>query len=150
MKQIALVIEGASDGEVWGRVHFEDNLIVESAPTIDSLQKRMKKLLKEFHELETKELEFDLQYDVAGLFDEQKVLNASALAKEAGINASLMRQYASGVKNPSIEQAKKIEKAIHQIGKALVAVKLAGQIAKTTSVASKTYSASKVASRLNK
>ncbi len=34
-------------------------------------------------------------------------------AKYAGMNATLLRQYAAGVKNPSLEQAKKIEKALH-------------------------------------
>ncbi|WP_262892868.1 hypothetical protein [Aquiflexum lacus] len=29
------------------------------------------------------------------------------------MNATLLRQYAAGVKNPSLEQAKKIEKALH-------------------------------------
>jgi transcriptional regulator with XRE-family HTH domain len=42
-------------------------------------------------------------------------LKISSVAKYAGMNAALLRQYASGVKSPSSEQAKKIEKALHSL-----------------------------------
>ncbi len=125
MKKIALIIESAKENEVWGRVLYDDNLIVEEAGSIVELEKKMKKLLKDFHELEPKEIDFELQYDITGFFDEKKFLNTTVVAAKAGINGSLMRQYASGKKYPSLERAKQIESVIHSIGKELISVKLA-------------------------
>ncbi len=52
MKQkIALIIESSSEGDVWGRVHYDDNLIVESAADTEKLSRKMKKLLLDFHSL---------------------------------------------------------------------------------------------------
>ncbi len=54
-------------------------------------------------------------------------LNANcsfSIAREAGINPGLMRQYVSGIKNPSSDRMKKIEGVIHQIGNQLRKTKL--------------------------
>ena len=37
------------------------------------------------------------------------------MAKHAGMNPTLLRQYVSGVKNPSASQAKRIEETLHQL-----------------------------------
>lgn len=126
MKTIVLVIEKAAEKELWGRVEYGDNLIVESARNIDRLQVKMKKLLYDFHDLLPEEIKFDLQYDITGLFEEKSYLNTSAVAEVIGINKSLMRQYTSGVKFPSYERTKQIETAIHKIGRDLLKVKVAG------------------------
>lgn len=125
MKNIVLVIERALDNELWGRVEYDDDLIVESAKTIEKLQNKMKRLLVDFHDLDTNEIAFDLQYDLKGLFDNKQFLNTNAVADVVGINKSLMRQYASGVKYPSYERAKEIEKAIHYMGQDLLSIKVA-------------------------
>lgn len=124
MKKITLIIESAKENEFWGRVLYDDNLIVEEASSIPELEDKMKVLLKEFHELHPEEIIFDLQYDIAGLFEEKKFLNASVIAERTGINKSLMRQYASGIKSPSYQRAKEIERAIHELGKELMFVKI--------------------------
>jgi len=125
MTQIALVIESVEEKLFWGRVEYDDDLIVDSAATIELLEKKFRKLLKDFHDLDPKQITFDLQYDISGLFEENKYLNASAIAEMAGINKSLMRQYTSGVKHPSYERAMHIQKVINQIGKQLAVVKIA-------------------------
>jgi hypothetical protein len=127
MKKIALIIESVSENEVWGRVQYEDNLIVEEASSIPSLEKKMKKLLKDFHGLKPQEVDFDLQYDIAGFFDQNKFLKATAIAELAGLNDSLMRQYSSGKKFPSFERVKQIEEVIHKIGRELINIKLAAK-----------------------
>jgi len=123
METIALIIE-SEDGEFWGRVHNVDNLIVESASSVPELERKMKALLKDWHQLEPKQISFDLQYDIAGLFDEKKFLNAAVIAERAGINKSLMSQYASGIKFPSYERAKQIEQVIHELGKEMIDIKI--------------------------
>src|ERR1700722_8368872 len=125
MKKILLVVEKSSDDQVWGRVNFEDNLIVEEAATLPLLQKKMKGLLHDFHDLKPTTVDFDVAYDLAALFNEKKYLNLSELASRLGINRSLMAQYAAGIKYPSGERGKKIEETIHNLGRDLLEVKLA-------------------------
>jgi hypothetical protein len=124
MKKVELVIESVKEREVWGRVLYDDNLIVEEASSIPELEVKMKTLLREFHELDPDKISFDLQYDIGGLFKEKKFLNAAVIAERTGINKSLMRQYAAGVKSPSYERAKDIERVIHEIGEELIHVKI--------------------------
>ncbi len=133
MQLIVLIIESAKEGEFWGRVLYDDNLITESASSLPELERKMKTLLKDWHELDPKQIEFDLQYDIAGLFDEKKFLNAAVIAERAGINKSLMRQYASGIKFPSFERAKQIERVIHELGKEMIGIKISVK-GKTASV----------------
>jgi transcriptional regulator with XRE-family HTH domain len=125
MNKIALIIESASDGEIWGRVHYDDDLIVANAKDIEQLKNEMAKQLVAFHDLRKSQIHFEIQYDISGLFDHKKYLNISSVAKLAGINPSLMRQYASGVKNPSTERLKAIQTAVHSIGEELRRIKLA-------------------------
>lgn len=124
MDTIALIIERAKEGELWGRVLYDDDLITESASSVPELERKMKVLLKDWHALDPKHISFDLQYDIAGLFDEKKFLNAAVIAERAGINKSLMRQYASGIKFPSLERTKKIEQVIHELGKEMIDIKI--------------------------
>lgn len=126
MNNILLIIEKENTGgELWGRVHFDDNLLTDSANTVDELQEQMKILLQEFHGLAPNQVTFELAYDLTALFQEKNYLNLSAVADRLGINRSLMAQYAAGIKFPSVERAKEIEKVIHGFGNELRSVKIA-------------------------
>ena len=70
------------------------------------------------------EYEFGIKYDLQSLFDKFKIINKSALADFAGINASLLRQYAKGLAFASEKQRQKIETALHQLGEELTRVYL--------------------------
>ncbi|MBY0480463.1 MAG: hypothetical protein K2Q21_03825 [Chitinophagaceae bacterium] len=128
--KIALVIESSSANSIFGRVSYEDNLIVDSAPNLEALAKKMKKLLKDFHHLKPESIEFEIQYDITGLFDSKNYLNATAVAEKAGISKGMMRQYTSGKKYLSHERAILIQKTIHDLGKDLQQTKLAIPIRK--------------------
>lgn len=67
---------------------------------------------------------FDLRYDLQAFFQDHDYLKITAIAKRANMNPGLLRQYASGVKYPSLEQAKRIEDAIHDLAKELDRVSL--------------------------
>ncbi|HZE83156.1 MAG TPA: helix-turn-helix transcriptional regulator [Puia sp.] len=125
MKKVLLIIEKAGANELWGRAVFDDNLITDMAPSMESLQKKMKKLLHDFHDLSSGKIEFDIAYDLTALFTEKKYLNLSEVAQQLGINRSLMAQYAAGKKFPSPERAREIEKAIHDLGRDLLSIKIA-------------------------
>lgn len=47
-----------------------------------------------------------------------------AVAKEAGMNPTLLRQYVSGTKRPSAEQALRVQDALHRVGRRLLEVRL--------------------------
>lgn len=53
------------------------------------------------------------------MFDAVKI---SAVAREAGMNPTLLRQYLSGIKQPSREQALRVQDALHRVAKRLLAV----------------------------
>lgn len=123
--KIPLIIEWSDHNLIYGRVNYDDNLMVDSATSIDVLKKRFEKLLKNFHNIKSNNLEFDIQYDIAGLFDQKKYLNASAIADQAGISRGLMRQYMAGNKYPSAERALVIQNTIRNLGKELQKIKMA-------------------------
>ncbi|MCY7328274.1 MAG: hypothetical protein LH618_06990 [Saprospiraceae bacterium] len=46
-----------------------------------------------------------------------------SIAKEAGMNPTLLRQYVSGVKRPSPEQARRVQDALHRLAQRLLEVR---------------------------
>lgn len=50
-------------------------------------------------------------------------LKVGAVAKEAGMNPTLLRQYLSGVKRPSPEQARRVQDALHRVAQRLLEVR---------------------------
>ena len=128
MQHLLLTIEKSPDNNVWGSVIYDDNLLVDSAKSLDALEKKFRRLLHDFHDVNPKDVSFEHAYDLTSLFDNYKYLNISAIADKAGINPSLMRQYASGVKKTSPDTALKIERTIHSIAKDLLSVRIGSSI----------------------
>lgn len=110
-----MIIESDESRELTGRVTYNDNLIVDSADNIADLEEQLKSLLHEFEGVDPSQVVFEYQYDVYALFQKFDYLNISKVAQHAGINPGLLRQYASGVKNPSKDQARKIESTLHRL-----------------------------------
>ena len=73
---------------------------------------------------ELQDIEFEFRYDIASLFDYYKFINVSQFAQEAGINASLMRQYKTGRQYISENQVLKIEAALHKIAREFSEIRL--------------------------
>jgi hypothetical protein len=125
VQNIELIIEKGESG-IWGRVTYNDNLITDEADNLNELELNLKGLLKDFEGLDPESIVFDIRYDVYALFQQFDFLNISKVAKYADIHPGLLRQYASGVKHPSLNQAKKIEDTLHKLAaemqKALVYV----------------------------
>ena len=72
---------------------------------------------------ELRDVEFEYKYDLPSFLSYYKILNMSKFAEYAKINPSLMRQYKSG-QYISAGQRKKIQTAIHKIGRELASVNL--------------------------
>lgn len=114
VKRLELIIE-KGEGGIWGRVTYNESLVAEEADSVENLQLKLKALLYHFEGLNPEDVEFELRYDVYSLFEQFDFLNISKVAKHAGIHSGLLRQYASGVKHPSLTQAKKIEETLHRL-----------------------------------
>jgi hypothetical protein len=122
--KLQLILE-KDGGKFWGRVSVGDNIIVDSATTLLTLERKIKKVLKDFEGLT--DVEFDYAYDLTVFFERFSFLNQSRIAELAGINPGLIRQYSSGHKQPSKEQVGKIEKAIRKIAGQLKSVRLSSK-----------------------
>lgn len=126
MQRLQLIIEAATQAGqpagFWGRVHYEDNLLVEQADTVEALQANLRQLLFDFHELEA--VEFELAYDLHAFFAQYDYLKISKIAHFAGMNPSLLRHYKAQTKYPSADQVQRIETAVHQLASELSQVHL--------------------------
>ncbi|SFG41138.1 pilus assembly protein HicB [Prevotella sp. KH2C16] len=60
-------------------------------------------------------LAFEYKYDLRSFFNYFNFLNVTEIAKRAGVNPSLMRQYTSGVKTAGETTYKKLSSCISQI-----------------------------------
>lgn len=77
-------------------------------------QKEIKELLEEEGK-QMPELEFVFRFDIGSFFDYYSYLNMSGVAKKAGVNASLMRQYSMGKHEPSQKRKQQILDCLRQI-----------------------------------
>lgn len=123
-RKLQLVLEKEGN-KIWGRVSVDGNLIFDSATTLQGLEKKLKKALKDFEGIE--DIQFEYAYDLTVFFEQFNFLNQSKIAELAGINPGLIRQYSSGHKQPSKEQVGKIEHAIHQLASKLKSVQLSSK-----------------------
>jgi hypothetical protein len=131
MKKPIVVILEKGDGELWGRIEgIGDFLPVTVGKNKQEIQLNLCELIKDYlaHEgnndsawqgFNPNHPEFEYRYDIQAFFEEFGFLKQSKIAEEAGINPGLLRQYASGIKHPSAEQAMKIELAIHRLANSM-------------------------------
>ena len=135
-----IILEKGEDGELFARVSspagVEPGFMLSAiGSTVAEVTSQLKELIADFIEnegsksgywedVDVEEIEFEYEYDLTALFEAFGELNISKIADRAGINRSLLRQYATAAKFPSAEQAKKIEAAIHSLGKDLLKVHL--------------------------
>ncbi len=120
--QLTLEKEGS---KLWGRVSIDENIIVDSATTLQALEKKMRKAVKDFEGIV--DFQFEYAYDLTVFFERYNYLNQSKIAELAGINPGLIRQYSSGHKQPSRDQVAKIEVAIHKLANELKSVQLSSK-----------------------
>jgi hypothetical protein len=65
------------------------------------------------------------QMDLASFFHYYKVLNAKALGERIGMHQSLLAQYISGRKTPSVKQMNRIIEGVHDVANELLELKIA-------------------------
>jgi len=58
---ITLKVEKGENGVLWGTANYEDNLIVDSAPSLPELEIHFKTLLNDFHGVDPESVEFTIE-----------------------------------------------------------------------------------------
>ena len=134
MKKISVYVEKAEDGTYWGSTQNLPGGVSAFGNSLDELKQNLKVAFEDYKEVaedlneewlnEIKGLtEFEYRLDIASFF-KLLPIKISAIAEKSGINPSLMRQYASGKANASVERRRRIEKAIHELGEDLLSVSI--------------------------
>jgi predicted RNase H-like HicB family nuclease len=129
------IILEPGEGEIWGRIDAPFTLLTTVGNNVEEVTQNLKDLIQdhldhegkeqaEWQNVKVKDIVFDYVYDLTALFEVISAVKINSIADLAGINQSLMRQYTSGVKYPSLHQGKKIQEAVHQLGRKLMQVSM--------------------------
>ncbi len=135
MEKVVVTV-GLTEQNYSAHVNIGDGIAVATGKTFEELKKQMKEAV-EFH-LEGMREDgdeipdvFNSGYELVYNFDPESLLRHysgiftnAALERLTGINQRQIQRYASGVSKPRESQAKKIEAALHNLGKELLAVEL--------------------------
>ena len=134
--KLQLLIEKAAGKDVSGRIENKGNFMPNTiAGSVKKVIDNIKELIIDYQEhggnkdpfwkkVEVDDLDFDFVYNLQAFFMEHDYLNISSIARLAGLNPGLVRQYASGVKHPSKAQAQKIAKTVKTLAKNLQRIEL--------------------------
>lgn len=131
--KIQVYVEKAADGTYWGTTENLEGVVSAYGNTLTELKMELHKVFDEHLEVagELGEdwiskyengVEFKYKMDLKGFFELIPEVKIGSIAEKAKINSSLLRQYKTGKANASEEQAKKIERAVHELGKELLSV----------------------------
>ena len=104
--KVQIIVEQESDGKFWcyteqgigdvGLSAIGDSVAAAKADLMECYEEARQDA--EENGKTFPEVEFEYKYDLQSFFNYFSFLNVSDIAKRAGINPSLMRQYSSGVK----------------------------------------------------
>ncbi|MDR1939004.1 MAG: type II toxin-antitoxin system HicB family antitoxin [Tannerellaceae bacterium] len=131
-----LVSVGMTENNYSAHIIVGDGIAVATGKTFEELKTQMEEAL-EFH-LEGMREDgdeipdvFNADYELVYRFNTESLLQHydgiftnAALERLTGINQRQLQRYAAGISKPREEQAKKIESALHRLGKELLAVEL--------------------------
>ncbi len=131
MKKVKIVIERTSDGYVG--YSTGDDLIHGMGDTVSECKEDIMNNI-ESHKLLprtdqpkwlTSDYELVFNMDTRSILEYFKgILSKSALERLTGINQKQIHHYSSGIKKPRPAQIKKIEAALHKLGKELISIEL--------------------------
>ncbi|MDO4704431.1 hypothetical protein [Tannerella sp.] len=130
MEKIKIIIERASDG-TYGAYAEGDYPITGMGDSVEACKQSVLDSIETNIEigylegLAHQEYELIYRFDTESLLQYYKgIFSNPAFERLTGINQKLMHQYATGLKKPREAQRKRIEKALHQLGKELLAIEL--------------------------
>lgn len=132
---LELVLE-KGDGEWWGRLEGVPNAhLYTSGDTVDEVTENLRDLLADYLENEGQEesgwqsvlhatVEFNYTYDMTSFAEAFDALQAGVLAEKSGMEEVLVQEIVNGTRRPSLEQARRIEAALHEVGQSLLQVSM--------------------------
>ena len=116
---------GVSSPEVSGCFSYGDSIDEAIENMKDAIETHIEELKEKGQKANiSADYKYEVQIETLAFFSLFKELNASAIAKRAKMNPSLVRQYSTGKKHPSIDQVRKIEQGIKSLAKDLELVHL--------------------------
>ena len=128
-----VVLEKGETGEWFASVEAPGTFLTTVGSSVQEITQNLKNLIQDHldHEGKTQEawqgiqandVDWEYSYDLSGFFEQFNALKINAIAELAGLNSSLVRQYATGAKSASVTQVQKIQKAVHQLAQSLLKV----------------------------
>lgn len=125
--KVLVTIERAKDGSYWCQTENDilGGYLSATGKTVQEAKEDLAECLEEAREdlrSEGKivpEVEFTYKYDLQSFFNYFSFLNVSDIAKRSGVNPSLMRQYASGVKNAGERTYQRLSACVQSITREL-------------------------------
>lgn len=124
-----MTVSQADDGSFWCHTERDvfdsglngagDTVAEAKADLLQCLEESRKDVLERGGKVY--DVEFEYRYDLQSFFEYFSFLNVSDIAKRAGINPSLMRQYTSGVKNAGEKTYRRLSACMANISKELSA-----------------------------
>jgi predicted RNase H-like HicB family nuclease len=134
-KPIHVHVVRHEDGTFWGSTQNLPGVVTAFGASLDELKENLRVAFEDYVSV-AKDLgepwvvevqertEWSFSMNMQALFDLVPELKITAIARRAGINESLMRQYASGNATVSADRVRYIEQSIHELGKQLQSVTL--------------------------
>jgi len=133
--KLELVLE-KGDGEWWGRLEgVPGSALYTNGTSIEEVTENLRDLLADYLEHEGQEqqewrtispdsVEFIYTYDLTAFAEAFDALQASVLAEKSGLEEALVQEIVNGTRRPSLEQARRIEAALHEVGQSLLQVSM--------------------------
>lgn len=126
-------VEKHKDGTYWGSVTEVPGVVASYGNTLAELKENVQQAYADYYELAVElkedyasELEaspdFTYLLNLKNIFHLLPEVKVSNIAQKANINPSLLRQYKTGKAEASEEQAKKVLKAMHELGEELLSI----------------------------
>ena len=127
-------IERGTDGAYWLNSEGLQNVLVGTGSTIEEAKADFEESLQDMKESytecgepvpeELQDITFSYYYDAASMLAEAgKYINLAALARETGINATLIRQYKKG-QYISAKQAQRLQEGLQSMSRKIAACTL--------------------------
>lgn len=128
-----VTVEKHKDGTYWGTITEVPGVVASYGSTLAELKENLQQAYTDHYELAveleedyTEELDpqpsFTYMLNLKNIFHLLPEVKVSSIAQKAKINPSLLRQYKTGKTEASEEQAKKVLKAMHELGEELLSI----------------------------
>ena len=126
MKTVKIIIERSKDA-FWAYAENLEGISGVGNTVLEAKKSALEsfELQKELGNIPDKKYSFTFKFDAESLLNYCRgIFTHAAFEKITGIHQKQIQHYAKGIKKPRQAQAKKIEMALHSLGRELMAVEL--------------------------